>query len=890
LPPLALLALAASFAVPLAGAGSSQSVAVSSPDNQTPTAWFVQLAGKPTAEGNSAANVKSAQDAFFAGAKALGLNVTKRQAFGTLWNGVSVNVPLSQVGSLSSIAGVTAVYPVATSSFEPGTSSPDDVGSNPMIGTDPTNGGVDGNVGQGVKVAVIDSGIDYTNPDLGGCFGPSCRVIGGWDFVGDSYDDTATDPAYQPVPHPDADPRPCDPNVADARVASGQAPSGSAAGHGTHVAGIIGAKAAGPDGVTGIAPGVSFLAYRVFGCNGSVDNDIVMAALERAYGDGAQVINMSLGSDFSSWPEDPEAQLSSELAKKGVVVVAAEGNQGPAGLFAGGAPAIGDGVIAVGSVDNNKPFLPYFTYGAAGAKAGFFAATGTSGVVPTSGSATIVRTDPSATPAAGGCAGFAPGSLTGKVALIRRGTCGFYNKAIAAQQAGAVAVVLYNNAAGFVNPTVAIPAGSPAGTPAVTIPVVAVSDTAGIAIYAAAGAAGTTLTWTALSDYFPNATGGFMSSFSAWGPTAELGLKPDVTGPGGLIRSTWPMTQFGGHNVISGTSMSTPATVGAVAILLAGGKSPSSIDTLLSNYAKQVTFLSGSTPTPFLESPFHQGGGLIQVDKSLAGTVSATPQKIALGEGGGGSQIIRFVNTGSTPVTYDLQSESALSPIGTSSAWPNAFAFDLGSETVSFSSPSVTVPTHGQAFVTASVAIDTVATGTEGELYGGFIQAVPRGGGSTISIPYGGYSGDYQAQHVLTPTGNGFPWLASNDGTLLHHVTADGQVFTMTGSDFPTLLFHLNIPAQQFTVQVENADGSFVHPVMNYADRESYLARNSSTTGFYTFAWDGSRAQDNGNAKTRMLPDGTYRLKMSVLKPLGDPKNDADWESFTTPAFTIDRP
>jgi hypothetical protein len=103
-------------------------------------------------------------------------------------------------------------------------------------------------------------------------------------------------------------------------------------------------------------------------------------------------------------------------------------------------------------------------------------------------------------------------------------------------------------------------------------------------------------------------------------------------------------------------------------------------------------------------------------------------------------------------------------------------------------------------------------------------------------------------------------------------------------------VFHLNLPARQLTVQVENADGSFVHPVFNYADKESFLSRNSTATGFFTFAWDGTRGQNNGNNKTKTLPNGTYMLKLSVLKPLGDASNPADWETFTTPAFTIARP
>ena len=886
--PLALAVLAAVLVLPsFAGADSIDSVPIAGPQNETPTAWFVQLSGAPTAAGGNAANVKAGQDAFYAGAKKLGLDVKQRYAFGTLWNGVSVNVPLSQVGSLSSISGVTAVYPVRAFSLPPtpqGTITPDDVGSNPMIGADPLAGGVGNDFGQGVKVAVIDSGVDYTNPDLrnGVCnhLGDAgCRVIGGFDFVGDTYDPNPADGAFQPILHPDNDPAPCDPNTADAIVNAGGSVNNDA-GHGTHVAGIIGAKAANADGVTGVAPDVSFLAYRVFGCVGSTDNDNIVAALQRAYNDGAQVINMSIGDDYASWPEEPTAQTSDMLAKKGVVVVAAEGNAGSqnTALFSGGDPGVGNDVIAVGSVDNSLAFqVPIIVNGTS---YGFIPAAGAP-APPTTGSFPMSRTG---TPAstADGCNALPPGSLTGTIVLIRRGTCTFLIKATNAQNAGAVGVVLYNNVAGPINPTVA-------GTPPVTIPVVAVTNVAGAAINAAIAAGPTTLTWTSTATYLPQPTGGLISSFSSWGPTAELGLKPDVSAPGGLIRSTWPVTQFGGHNVISGTSMASPHVAGAAALLLAAGKSPSDVATLLSNNAVQTPW-TGAPTAGFLESPLREGAGLIRVDRSIAATTMVTPRKISLGDGLGGSQILTIANNGSTPVTYDLSATSAIAPAPLDSTWPNTFGFDLGEDTVQFSSPSVTVPAGGTAFVTASISVDLADAGPA-ELYGGFIHLTPANDdGNTLSVPYAGFSGDYQAQQVLSGAGSGFPWLAAVDGPRLDHITASGHTFTMTGTDFPTLVYHLNLPARQLNVQVETADGSFVQPVFNYADKESFLARNSTATSFSTFTWDGTRGQDNGNNKTKVLPNGTYMLKLSVLKPLGDPNNSADWETFTTPAFTIARP
>ena len=869
------LALVATALVPaLAGAAAPSRISLRGPSNETPSAWFVQLSGAPIIDGNSAANVENAQSAFQASAKQLGLDVTIRHAFGTLWNGVSVSVPVSQVGSLSSIPGVTTVYPVRPISIPPSphvAGTPDDAGSNPMIGVDPTAGGVGPYQGQNVKVAVIDSGIDYTNPDLGGCFGRGCRVVGGWDFVGNSYDDASTDLDYQPVPHPGASPAPCDPNFADAQVTAGRA-STSVAGHGTHVAGIIGAKAASAGGVTGVAPRVQFLAYKVFGCNGSTADDNVVAALERAYKDGAQVVNMSLGADYTSWPEEPTAQASDELVSHGIVVVAAEGNAGGVNtaLFSGGDPAVGNGVLAVGSVDNVKPSLPYFTFDG-GQEAGYFSAAGTV-PAPTAGSGSIVTsaTNPL------GCNPYDAG-VAGHIVLIKRGTCTFYMKAMNAQAAGATGVVLFNNAPGFVNPTVA-------GTPPVTIPVVAVSDTEGGAIATAitSGGGSTPLTWTAKSDFFPNSTGGFVSSFSSWGPSAELGLKPDLVAPGGLIRSTWPMSQFGGYNVVSGTSMASPQVAGAAAVLLSAGRSPANVGTLLSNYAEPAVW-SGNPTLGLLESPLREGAGLIKVDRAVAATVTATPRKVSLGEGFGGSQVLTLRNTGSTAKTYNATYTSAISPYPANAAWPSSFGFDAFEDIVAFSSPSVTVPAGGTASLSAKVSINLATPA--GELYGGYIQLMPTDGGNAITIPYAGYAGDYQAQQVLNdPAGLGLPTLAKADGT---PVTGPGTTYTLANGDDPVLVFHLNLPATLVNVQIANASGSVL---LGYADKESYFPRNSSPTSFFTFTWDGSRIQNSRPVGATQVLNGTYRLVLSVLKPLGNRSSAADWETFTTPSFRIARP
>ena len=209
-------------------------------------AWFVELASPPTADGTSAATVKAEKAAFRAAARKAGLGYTERYAFDVLWNGLSLNVNRSEVSKLARIAGVKAIYPVVALALPEVT--PVD---NPELATALAQTGADvaqsalGLSGAGVKVAVMDTGVDYDHPDLGGCFGAGCRVVVGHDFVGDAYNNDSSSPSYNPVPVPDNDPDDCN-------------------GHGTHVAGIVGASGA----VTGVAPGVTFGAYRVFGCAG----------------------------------------------------------------------------------------------------------------------------------------------------------------------------------------------------------------------------------------------------------------------------------------------------------------------------------------------------------------------------------------------------------------------------------------------------------------------------------------------------------------------------------------------------------------------------------------------------------------------------------------------
>ena len=335
----ALIAIAlAVVALASPPAHAQPSVAVS--EAETSRLWFVELSGAPVADGGSLASVRNEKAAFRRAAAAAGLRYSERRSFDTLFNGFSVEIDPADSMRLAQLAGVKAIYPVELLRIP----APERVAGHALdlaaalalTGADVAQDAL-GLTGRGIKVGIIDTGIDIDHPAFGGSgvngttpF-PTARIVAGYDFVGDAYD-----AGSNPDPVPDDNPDDCN-------------------GHGTHVAGIVGANGA---GIKGVAPEVTFGAYRVFGCNGTTSADIMIAAMERAYADGMQVVNQSIGAG-RQWPQYPTAQAATRMVNKGIVMVASIGNNGPGGsapdgLFAAGAPGVGSKVIGVASYDNGQ--------------------------------------------------------------------------------------------------------------------------------------------------------------------------------------------------------------------------------------------------------------------------------------------------------------------------------------------------------------------------------------------------------------------------------------------------------------------------------------------------------------------------------------------------------
>lgn len=845
------------------GASQSPPGQVPAQVNETPSAWFVELVRTPLADLGATATQAQRQShlsslaadkqAFRNAARAAGIAFRERRSFNVLFNGLSIDVAPSRLSSLARLPGVKALWPVLTFSLPPTRQvlDPEMATALAMTGADIAQSEL-GLTGTGVRVAVMDTGIDYHHPDLGGCFGPGCRVAVGWDFVGDAFNADPTSPGYNPVPVPDPDPDDCN-------------------GHGTHVAGIVGASGNfATGGVRGVAPGVRFGAYRVFGCDGSTTADIMIAAMERALADGMHVLNMSIGSAFQ-WPQHPTAVASDLLVKNGMVVVASIGNSGANGVYSSGSPGLGSRVIGVASYDNSHVALNLFTISPDNTQIGYGNAAAAP-TAPTSGSLPMSRTGTPTTPN-DACAALPAGSQTGNAVLIRRGACFFHTKALNAQNAGASAVVLYNNVPGRFSPTVA-------GTPAITIPVVAISDTEGVLINDRLAAGPVTMTWTPTTGTFVNPTGGLISSFSSYGLSPDLALKPDIGAPGGLIRSTYPLER-GGYATVSGTSMSSPHVAGGVALLLQArpGTDAAMVRSILQNSADPKPWW-GNPALGFLDNVHRQGAGMLDIDDAILATTRIDPGKLSLGESQAGpaTRTLTILNRRGVPVTYTLSHEPALGTHGSTFS-PS---FNTNFATVAFSAPSVTVPADTKA--TVNVTITAPAAPDRGQ-YGGYIVFTPTTPGQVYRVPYAGFIGDYQSIPAMTPTAFGFPWLAKLIGGSFFNQPG-GATFTLAGGDVPYILVHLDHQVQTLYVEVSDARTGRVEGFAIYLD---YVGRNSTATGFFALPWDGVTTTKTGR-DTRVVPDGQYVIKLAVLRALGDRNNPAHWESWTSPVITLDRP
>jgi minor extracellular serine protease Vpr len=519
--------------------------------------------------------------------------------FQSALNGVKLAIPRNRIDELRNIPGVVDVKLVGVYRHE-------NVVSVPRLQAPIAWSGVLGVRGEGVKVAIIDTGIDYTHANFGGpgtpaayqvahlsetqpadpaLFGPTApKVRGGTDLVGDKYNPASDDPALN-TPMPDPNPLDCN-------------------GHGSHVAGSAAGFGVTAQGTTfngpydqsthtnvafsigpGVAPRADLYAVRVFGCEGATD--VVTEAIEWAVDNDMDVINMSLGADFGT-ADSADSLAADNAVRAGVVVVSAAGNAGDVHYILGSPGAATKGIAVAASakeafdttVNMALPAIP------AGPAAKTIQAINANGAAFSPGSLPVkVLRNQNGTVSLG-CnpAEYVTAGVTGALVVTQRGTCARVARAIFGQQSGAAAVVMINNATTlppFEGPITSNPDTGEQFT--VTIPFFGVRGLAGSPTsdgFALVQRDGLSI---ALTEGTPIRTG--LASFTSTGPhTPDSLLKPDVTAPGVGIVSTGIGTG-NGPLTLSGTSMATPHVAGMAALTIQAhpGWKPAAIKSAIIN-------------------------------------------------------------------------------------------------------------------------------------------------------------------------------------------------------------------------------------------------------------------------------------------------------------------
>jgi minor extracellular serine protease Vpr len=421
-----------------------------------------------------------------------------------------------------------------------------------------------GFMGDGIKVAVIDTGIDYNHPDLFG-FGPNGKIIGGYDFI-------------------DNDDSPLDTN-----------------GHGTEVAGIIAADGS----LKGIAPHTKILAYRVSDTGNSVSSDLIIKAVERAIEDDADIINISLGVNRTN---DRIEDSINHAIRKGIVVVVAAGNGGP-DLKTIGSPGKDPHAITVGATYNNITASLVATLQVDGKRMQVLPMVGTEQL-----------TGPITSEIVFGKYG-RQGDLkdidaTGKILLVERGSdregelVYFSQKEKNSASSGAKALIVYNNEPGMFLGDLRnkledsdykprIPAVSLSREDGLLLKTLLVNKTVGMLN----------------TFYHPD----FVSFFSSRGPVFPFYIKPDLVAPGVFVNTT---TIDGLYNLTSGTSFAAPHVSGASAILLQKNPTlkPQEISAIISTTSDPISDTFG---TPFPQEI--SGTGRLNVTKAFDANLVILP-------------------------------------------------------------------------------------------------------------------------------------------------------------------------------------------------------------------------------------------------------------------------
>ena len=552
-----------------------------------------------------------------------------------LFNGVAASVPYSVMADIAAIEGVAQVvvqpvYEIFENEVTVADASTMTVSDGVMVGRESTWAA--GYTGKGIKIAVIDTGLDTDHQNFAAL---SEEVL--------TADSATADTVAAVLGNLNASTRYAGLTIDDVyystKVAFGFNYSDDnldithendiQGDHGTHVAGIAAANKVEDIAVVGVAPDAQLYIMKVFGGQRAGNGSDIIAALEDALILGADVVNMSLGSNagFPASASDFVNSIYARVAETNTVLSISAGNSYSAGYdnmwgtdmnltsnvdnAVIGEPGIYQNVMSVASVENWKIQRNYILV-SDGYQMGFTETStsyGLPSVLTLEGEYHVV-----AVPGYGEPADYEGLDVEGKIALVQRGVISFPEKVQFAWEAGAVACLVYNNTSGEIYMNLE---GCPADIPAAAI-------TMADGEYLIAAGEDATISFPQDLAAIPSVDAYEMSDFSSWGASPDLGLEPDITAPGGNIYSTIDDGQYG---LMSGTSMAAPNVAGLSALVMQYARENFSGD----DYRTVVQNLLVSTSAPLnyedsdlYYSPRKQGSGLANAFNAVTTDVYLT--------------------------------------------------------------------------------------------------------------------------------------------------------------------------------------------------------------------------------------------------------------------------
>lgn len=545
-------------------------------------------------------------DAVLARAAAAARGVRPRRRLRLLANAVTVDAPADAGPALAALPGVRRVTPVRRYTVSVSTSVPliqAPAVSSPL--------GAFAASGAGVRIAIVDSGIDVRHPFFASSAPPPSGFPRG---VADLTNGKVI--------------------VARAFLDDPIAPPVDENGHGTNVASIA-AGAAGtatPLGVLrGVAPGALLGNYRAFDGRGEGTNDHIVAAIEAAFADDFQVVNLSFGSRPAQKQDQLLIQAIANAVAGGMTVVVAAGNAGPRdGTI--DSPGIAGAAITVAATTNAHTFGTVLGVDGDDVPP----ALGAIRAQPAPGSLRLLPSEPlpyaepgSTTVARRACRRLAGGTLAGRAALVERGGCSFRRKVRNATRAGARAVIVYNAAGGRGGGEALVTMSI--GT--ASIPALFIGRQGGVALRERLVAAPDTRVRVRTQVELPQAAD-VVTRFSARGPTRGGDLKPDLAAPGAAVfgaavagPNSAGVTGVDGFSAVDGTSQAAAHVSGAAALLrqIRPDWTPGQIKSALTSSALPVVLANGARA-----GVLDAGSGRIDVARAAATPVTFEPSSVTV--------------------------------------------------------------------------------------------------------------------------------------------------------------------------------------------------------------------------------------------------------------------